>query len=54
MSKVRTIIKEKGLIKKPGSSWIQVGGINQIFHARGMNIMHPQVNKIQEILKSLL
>ena len=52
VSKIRTLIKEKGLIKKPGSSWIQVGGCNHIFHASG--IKHPQLNKIQEILKNLL
>lgn len=49
---VRTVIREKGLIKKPGSSWIQLDGCIHVFHARG--IMHPQLHKIQEILKRLL
>ncbi|KAL6968734.1 hypothetical protein U1Q18_034527 [Sarracenia purpurea var. burkii] len=51
-SKVRTMMKEKGLIKKPGRSWIQIGGWVHIFHAR--DTMHPVFNKIQETLESLL
>jgi pentatricopeptide repeat protein len=52
VSEVRRVIKEKGLMKKPGSSWIQLGSCIHVFHSRG--IMHPQLNKIQEILKRLL
>ncbi|XP_059640828.1 putative pentatricopeptide repeat-containing protein At3g01580 [Cornus florida] len=52
VSKLRTMIKEKGLIKKPGKSWIDLGGCIHIFHARGTK--HPEFNKIQETLGSLL
>ncbi|KAJ4727938.1 Pentatricopeptide repeat [Melia azedarach] len=50
--KIRTMIKEKALVKKPGSSWIQVGSCIHSFHARGK--MHPDFHKIQETLESLL
>ncbi|XP_057964678.1 pentatricopeptide repeat-containing protein At3g16610-like [Malania oleifera] len=49
---VRTGIKEQGLIKKPGYSWIQLGCRTHLFHA--FERMHPEINKIKEILESLL
>lgn len=52
MSKVRSLIKDKGLEKKPGSSWIQVGHRIFVFHAT--SIFHPELSKIEETLKSLL
>ncbi|KAF8387589.1 hypothetical protein HHK36_026242 [Tetracentron sinense] len=50
--KIRTMIKAKGLGKKPGNSWIQIGSCVHIFHARDR--MHLEHNKIQETLESLL
>ncbi|KAH7521076.1 hypothetical protein JRO89_XSUnG0119900 [Xanthoceras sorbifolium] len=50
--KVRKIIKEKGLVKKPASSWIQIGSSIHVFHARER--MHPDFDKIQEMLDNLL
>ncbi|XP_058742726.1 putative pentatricopeptide repeat-containing protein At3g01580 [Vicia villosa] len=51
MSKVRSLIKDKGLEKKPGSSWIQVGHRIFVFHAT--SIFHPELSKIEETLESL-
>ncbi|KAB1203455.1 hypothetical protein CJ030_MR2G021717 [Morella rubra] len=51
VSAVRTAMREKGLTRKPGRSWIQVGDCIHIFHAGGV---HPQINEIQLILKRLL
>lgn len=51
-SKYRIMIKEKGLIKKTGKSWIQIGRRINMFKAR--HATHPQFDKIQEILGSLL
>lgn len=50
--KIRTIIREKGLIKKAASSWIQIGSGVHVFHAREK--MHPDFEKIEEMLDSLL
>ncbi|XVE73554.1 hypothetical protein DITRI_Ditri11bG0127900 [Diplodiscus trichospermus] len=47
--KVRTMIKEKRLPKRPGSSWIEVGSGIYMFHA-----MQSKLGKIQEILENLL
>ncbi|XP_027367842.1 putative pentatricopeptide repeat-containing protein At3g01580 [Abrus precatorius] len=52
MSKVRSMIKVKGLEKKPGSSWIQVGHHIYVFHAN--STFHPAFAKIKETLDSLL
>ncbi|KAG5078770.1 hypothetical protein AAZX31_02G006800 [Glycine max] len=52
MSKVRSMIKDKGLEKKPGSSWIQVGHCIYVFHAT--SAFHPAFAKIEETLNSLL
>ena len=52
MSKVRKIIKDKGLEKKPGSSWIQLGHRIYVFHAT--STFHPTFAKIEETLNSLL
>nr|KYP57618.1 hypothetical protein KK1_003883 [Cajanus cajan] len=52
MSKVRSMIKDKGLEKKPGSSWIQVGHCIYVFHATSS--FHPAFAKIEETLKNLL
>ncbi|XP_010271068.1 PREDICTED: putative pentatricopeptide repeat-containing protein At3g01580 [Nelumbo nucifera] len=50
-SRIRAMIKEKGLTKKPGNSWIHVGYSAHMFCAR--NWMHPEFTKIQETLESL-
>ncbi|KAK2649851.1 hypothetical protein Ddye_017340 [Dipteronia dyeriana] len=50
--KVRNIIRETGLVKKPASSWIQIGSSIHVFHARER--MHPEFDKIQEMLDNLL
>ncbi|KAK9281900.1 hypothetical protein L1049_004807 [Liquidambar formosana] len=50
--RVRTMMKRKCLKKKPGNSWIQVGGRIYMFHAR--DGMHPKFNDVQEILERLL
>ncbi|OMO64128.1 hypothetical protein CCACVL1_22017 [Corchorus capsularis] len=47
--KVRTMIKEKCLPKRPGSSWIQVGSGIYMFHAT-----QSRLDKIQHILENLL
>ncbi|KAK7392169.1 hypothetical protein VNO78_20599 [Psophocarpus tetragonolobus] len=52
MSKVRSMIKDKGLEKKPGSSWIQLGHFIYVFHAS--STFHPEFAKIEETLNSLL
>nr|XP_012569871.1 putative pentatricopeptide repeat-containing protein At3g01580 [Cicer arietinum] len=51
MSKVRSLIKDKGLEKKPGCSWIQVGHCIFVFHAT--STFHPELAKIEETLDSL-
>ncbi|KAL6008928.1 hypothetical protein ACLOJK_022155 [Asimina triloba] len=50
--KVRTMIKEKGLTKKSGKSWIQVGCSVHSFNARDRS--HPEFNKLQITLEVLL
>ncbi|KAL4286769.1 hypothetical protein HN51_054526 [Arachis hypogaea] len=52
MSKVRSMIKDKGLEKKPASSWIQIGHKIHVFHATSK--FHPEFAKIEEILDSLV
>ncbi|KAK7269537.1 hypothetical protein RIF29_22268 [Crotalaria pallida] len=52
MSKVRTMMKDKDLEKKPGSSWIQVGRCIHVFHAK--STFHLDFMKIEETLDSLL
>lgn len=49
--KFRTLIKEKGLVKEPGSSWIQLGSCIHKFHAGDK--INPEFDRIQEILESL-
>lgn len=51
-SRVRALIKEKGLRKKPGNSWIQTGRRTHIFDAR--DTTHFEFHKIQHILEILL
>ncbi|KAH6787530.1 hypothetical protein C2S52_007082 [Perilla frutescens var. hirtella] len=51
-SRVRALIKERGLRKKPGNSWIQIGHRTHVFDAR--DTTHSEFEKIQEILKILL
>ncbi|KAL0436055.1 UNVERIFIED_CONTAM: Pentatricopeptide repeat-containing protein [Sesamum radiatum] len=51
-SRVRVLIKEKGLRKKPGKSWIQIGNCTHIFDARGTT--HSEFNKIQVFLETLM
>ncbi|KAF8008228.1 hypothetical protein BT93_K2029 [Corymbia citriodora subsp. variegata] len=49
---VRAVIKERGLLKTPGRSWIQIGfGIHK-FHARGQ--IHPESDNIYRVLDLLL
>lgn len=50
--KFRKMIKENGLVKKPGSSWIQIGSCIHMFHARSK--MHLDLIKVQEVLVTLL
>lgn len=50
--KVRTMIKMKGLMKEPGSSWIEIGSCIHMFLAR--DVIHPDFRNIQEILDVLL
>ncbi|OVA16609.1 Pentatricopeptide repeat [Macleaya cordata] len=50
-SKVRTMIKQNGLVKKPGNSWIQVGSCVRVF--RSKDWMCKESNEIQEILECL-
>ncbi|KAK7344326.1 hypothetical protein VNO77_13798 [Canavalia gladiata] len=52
MSKVRSMIKDKGMEKKPGNSWIQVGHCIHVFHAT--STFHPAFAKVKETLNSLL
>ncbi|PPD91675.1 hypothetical protein GOBAR_DD11384 [Gossypium barbadense] len=47
--KVRTMIKEKRLPKRPGSSWIEVDSRMYMFHAT-----QSELGKIQDILEKLL
>ncbi|XP_051131478.1 pentatricopeptide repeat-containing protein At3g16610-like [Andrographis paniculata] len=47
-SRVRALIKEKGLRKKPGMSWIQTGHCTHVFDAR--DTTHREFHKIQHIL----
>lgn len=51
-SRFRTLMKEKGLIKKPGKSWIQICNHTHIFKARDTS--HPEFKKIIEVLEILL
>ncbi|GER45870.1 pentatricopeptide repeat (PPR) superfamily protein [Striga asiatica] len=50
-SRVRALIKEKGLRKKPGSSLIQMGCYTHIFDAR--DTAHAELSKIQQVLEIL-
>ncbi|MED6199693.1 hypothetical protein PIB30_078344, partial [Stylosanthes scabra] len=52
MSKVRSMMKDKGTEKKPASSWIQIGHKIHVFHATSK--FHPEFAKIELILDSLL
>lgn len=51
-SKVRIMIKEKGLTKKPGQSWIQFD--RHVFMFKARHTTHPEFNKINPVLESLL
>ncbi|KAF5207871.1 Pentatricopeptide repeat-containing protein [Thalictrum thalictroides] len=51
-SKVRTIIKQKGLTKIPGNSWIQVRHCVHLFRAKERT--HKDNKEIEEILECLL
>ncbi|XP_068660684.1 putative pentatricopeptide repeat-containing protein At3g01580 [Aristolochia californica] len=50
--KVRNMVKEKGLAKKPGNSSIQVGCGIHLFNARDRS--HKQIDEIHKNLKNLL
>ncbi|KAK2993069.1 hypothetical protein RJ640_025724 [Escallonia rubra] len=51
-SKVRSMIKEKGLVKKPGRSWIQIG--HHICSFSATPTINPDFHKIEEIFISLV
>ncbi|KAJ4950121.1 hypothetical protein NE237_026953 [Protea cynaroides] len=51
VSKLRDSMKEKGLRKKPGCSWIQIGSDIHVFVAGDRS--HPQIKVIYETLASL-
>ncbi|XP_043708476.1 putative pentatricopeptide repeat-containing protein At3g01580 [Telopea speciosissima] len=51
-SKVRAMIKYKGLLKRAGNSWIQIGCHVHSFRARDR--IHPESQRIQEVLESLI
>lgn len=50
-SRVRALIKEKGLKKKPGNSWIQIGHCTHVFDVR--DTTHLEFCRIQEVLEIL-
>lgn len=50
--KVRAMLKGKGMAKKPGNSWVQVGGRVHSFLARDGS--HPEFGKIRETIHILL
>ncbi|KAG1328316.1 putative Pentatricopeptide repeat-containing protein [Cocos nucifera] len=49
---VRTMVKERGLMKKPGGSWIQIGSHIHSFLARDRS--HAEFDKIYDIIGILL
>ncbi|KAM7277098.1 hypothetical protein ACFE04_018964 [Oxalis oulophora] len=51
-SNMRRLMKEKGLVKKPGLSWIEIGPCIHTFHASER--MHTEMNEIKDILEILL
>eukprot|EP01018_Ginkgo_biloba_P008707 Gb_07635 [translate_table: standard] len=51
-SKVRKLIKDKGLKKEPGCSWIEIGNRVHAFLAEDRS--HPQLEKIYATLESLV
>ncbi|KAL3641529.1 hypothetical protein CASFOL_016497 [Castilleja foliolosa] len=51
-SRVRALIKEKGLRKKRGTSWIQIGYCTHVFDAR--DTTHSEFWKIQHVLGLLV
>ncbi|ONK63028.1 uncharacterized protein A4U43_C07F10650 [Asparagus officinalis] len=52
VKKVRAVVKEKGLMKKPGISWIQIGWHVHSFLARDRS--HPQFDKMCQIMVVLI
>ncbi|OVA14993.1 Pentatricopeptide repeat [Macleaya cordata] len=50
--KVRTLMKERGVQKLPGCSWIEINSISHMFVAADRN--HPQSAEIYLLLKNLL
>ncbi|KAI4363735.1 hypothetical protein MLD38_019914 [Melastoma candidum] len=48
---IRKAIKEKGLTKDPGSSWVQIGKSFHVFHAGGWT--HPQSSDVYRALDDL-
>eukprot|EP01018_Ginkgo_biloba_P022920 Gb_32227 [translate_table: standard] len=51
VAKVRTMMKDRGLIKRPGCSWIEVKNKVHVFLAGDKS--HPQSEKIYAMLESL-
>eukprot|EP01018_Ginkgo_biloba_P001799 Gb_04785 [translate_table: standard] len=51
VAKVRQVMKDKGVIKKPGCSWIEVKTMVHEFHVGDRS--HPQTAKIYEKLETL-
>eukprot|EP01018_Ginkgo_biloba_P030327 Gb_08618 [translate_table: standard] len=51
VAKVRTMMKEKGLMKRPGCSWIKVKNMDHAFYVGDRS--HPQSEKIYAMLETL-
>ncbi|XP_042483351.1 putative pentatricopeptide repeat-containing protein At3g01580 [Macadamia integrifolia] len=51
-ARIRAMLKYKGLLKKAGNSWIQIGCHVHSFRARDR--IHPESKRIQEVLESLV
>lgn len=52
VKKIRAVVKERGMMKKPGSSWIQVGCHIHSFLARDRS--HPEFDKMHQIMAVLI
>ncbi|KAK9093601.1 hypothetical protein Syun_028512 [Stephania yunnanensis] len=52
VAKIRSLMKERGVQKLPGCSWIEVNGTTNVFAAA--DVGHPQATEIYHLLKMLL
>ncbi|KAH6801527.1 hypothetical protein C2S52_001991 [Perilla frutescens var. hirtella] len=52
VDEIRNMMKERGVKKIPGFSWIEVNNSNHVFGAADKN--HPQASQIYELLNDLL